>query len=101
MLAVYHKIPWVERVVLNALAKRLRRLILRLWRLVCHRLEDKTIHQAVKLSFIRHFPFVENGSGGVYRSGQTSNPALECPLFSARLPSGHHAVAASLWEAQR
>jgi hypothetical protein len=47
MLPVYHKIPWVERVVLNALETRLSRLILRLWRLVCHRLEDKTIHQSL------------------------------------------------------
>jgi len=49
MLAVYHKISLVERVVLNALATRLRRLMLRLWRLVCHRLEDKTIHQSCKI----------------------------------------------------
>jgi hypothetical protein len=47
MLAVYHKISLVERVVLNALETRLRRLMLRLGRLVYHRLEDKTIHQSL------------------------------------------------------
>ena len=32
-------------------------------------------HASAFFSFIRHFPFVEDGPGGVYLSGQTSNPA--------------------------
>jgi len=51
MLAVYHKIPLVERVVLNALETRLRRLILRFGHAPCHRLEDKAIHQICKFFF--------------------------------------------------
>jgi hypothetical protein len=52
MLGVYHKISLVERSprrLLNALATRLRHLILRLWRLVCHRLEEKTIPKSRKI----------------------------------------------------
>jgi hypothetical protein len=32
-------------------------------------------HASAFFSFIRHFPFVEDGAGGVYLSGQSSNPA--------------------------
>ena len=32
-------------------------------------------HASAFFSFIRHFPFVEDGPGGIYLSGQSSNPA--------------------------
>ena len=38
-------------------------------------------HRSVIIfSFIRHFPFVEDSPGGIYLSGQTSNPANRCHL---------------------
>ena len=55
--------------------------------LACHyttplRTEDTTAtcgvrsrHASAFFSFIRHFPFVEDASGGIYLSGQPSNPA--------------------------
>jgi len=74
MLAVYHKISLVERVVLNALATRLRRLISGSGD--CSVIVLGTRRSTfVFFSFHPHFLFVENRSGGIYLSGQTSNPA--------------------------
>jgi len=75
MLAVYHKISLVERVVLNALAMRASP------RDICAFGDCSVIVLGTRrstfvfFSFHPHFLFVENRSGGIYLSGQTSNPA--------------------------
>src|SRR5437667_10839264 len=52
------KLATVERVVLNALEMRLCRLILRVRPFLCHRLEDKTIHQKILNFFLSSAAFL-------------------------------------------
>ena len=88
MLAAYHKIQLVERVVLNALERRLRRLMFctfgdsfvivlrsRLRSKLRRAKQDDPTKFINFFLFILRFPSVEDGPGGTYLSGQSSNPA--------------------------
>jgi hypothetical protein len=81
MLAAYHRISLVERVVLNALKTPPRLPYLRLWtHLPPHWAQDDSRKFLHFFLFIRCCLSVEDGPGGIYLSGQTSNPA-NCSHF--------------------
>jgi hypothetical protein len=107
----YHKILLVERVVLNALDTRLRRLMsARLPGAVGRKRSSKICKI---FPFISRFRYVEDGPGGIYLSGLPPNPARHRHLrvdpsicrsgpFSDKR-AGHFGQSrtASIWESSR